>query len=157
MTIDDKNFYKNYLENFFDFRWLDFYTIRVIIAFIIIEIIILWLSLQSTSTYNKKIIKILGVTILIGLCVISIMGFIIVYIYPRYIYLPILDYKLTGNKLILMDTFYHQLPLIIHLFLLMKKYWEFDTKYLKYGIIFNLIYLIIYLLNINPYKIYLPY
>ena len=156
MQINDENFYKVYLEHFFEYRWLDFYTTRILIAFIILEIIVLLLSLQSSSTYNRKIINILGITILIGLCIISIIGFILVYIYPKYIYLPVLDYKLTGKNLLIFDTFYHQLPLIIHLFLLMKNYWNVELKYLQYGIIFNLIYFIIYLLRINPFTIYLP-
>ena len=132
-----------------DPRWFDFYTIRVLVISIIAEIIII-------STSNNYIKNLLGMIILFMLSTISIIGAILVYIYPKYMNIPLLKYKLTGNELIIMDIFFHQLPLLIHLLLLSNKFWAFNIIYLEPSIIINLCFLIIYLIKINPFEIYFP-
>lgn len=132
-----------------DSRWLNFYTIRVLIITIIAEIIIIFTS-------NNYVRDFLGMIIFFMLFIISFIGGILVYIYPRYIDIPLLKYKLVGNELKIMDLFFHQLPLIIHLLLLSNKVWNFKKMYLEQAIIINLCFLIIYLINVNPFKVYMP-
>jgi hypothetical protein len=132
-----------------DTRWFNFYTIRVLFISIIAEIIII-------TTSNRYIKDFLGMIILFMLFTISIVAAILVYIYPKYINIPLLQYKLVGNELRTMDLFFHQMPLIIHLFLLNYKFWSFNTQYIVPAIIINLCFLIIYLVKVNPFEIYFP-
>lgn len=129
--------------------WLDFYTIRGLLLWILGTIIILTCSI---SNYFRDFI---GTSILILLLTISIIGFILVYIYPRYIYLPIPQYFLKDRKLRLMDLVLHQTPLSIHLLLMLKGYWELSKGVILDSILFNLCWLIFYLLFNNPFNIYL--
>jgi hypothetical protein len=133
----------------FDSRWFNFYTIRVLVFSIIAEIIIL-------STSNRYIKNFLGMIILFMLFTISIVAAILVYIYPKYMNIPLLQYKLVGNELRVMDLFLHQMPLIIHVLLLSNKFWTFNMQYIVPAIIINLCFLILYLVKVNPFEIYFP-
>jgi hypothetical protein len=87
---------------------------------------------------------------------ISIVAAILVYIYPKYMNIPLLQYKLVGNELRVMDLFLHQMPLIIHVLLLSNKFWTFNMQYIVPAIIINLCFLILYLVKVNPFEIYFP-
>jgi hypothetical protein len=60
-----------------------------------------------------------------------------------------------GGELIGIDLLLHQLPPIIHLILLRIGFWKFDKTMIPMAIIINLIYFLVYLMQVNPYKIYL--
>jgi hypothetical protein len=126
---------------------LNFYTIRVIILWII------GLIVMSLNLFNKNLI---GMTLMFMLVTISWMGFIIVHIYPTYFYFPVNNYYMKGKELIATDLLLHQLPPIIHLILLRIGFWKFDKTMIPIAIILNLIYFLVYLMQVNPYKIYLP-
>ena len=125
---------------------LNFYTIRVIILWII------GLIVMSLNLFNKNLI---GMTLMFMLVTISWIGFIIVHIYPKYFYFPVNNYYMTERELIVTDLLLHQLPPIIHLILLKVGFWTFDKTMIPIAIILNLIYFLIYLVQVNPYKIYL--
>lgn len=125
---------------------LNFYTIRVIILWII------GLIVMSLNLFNKNLI---GMTLMFMLVTISWMGFIIVHIYPKYFYFPVNNYYMKGGELIITDLLLHQLPPIIHLILLKVGFWTFDKTMIPMAIIINLIYFLVYLMQVNPYKIYL--
>lgn len=125
---------------------LNFYTIRVIILWII------GLIVMSLNLFNKNLI---GMTLMFMLVTISWIGFIIVHIYPRYFYFPVNNYYMRGRELIGIDLLLHQLPPIIHLILLKVGFWTFDKTMIPMAIIINLIYFLVYLMQVNPYKIYL--
>jgi hypothetical protein len=125
---------------------LNFYTIRVIILWII------GLIVMSLNLFNKNLI---GMTLMFMLVTISWIGFIIVHIYPKYFYFSVNNYYMRGRELIATDLLLHQLPPIIHLILLRIGFWKFDKTMIPMAIILNLIYFLIYLIQVNPYKIYL--
>jgi hypothetical protein len=125
---------------------LNFYTIRVIILWII------GLIVMSLNLFNKNLI---GMTLMFMLVTISWMGFIIVHIYPKYFYFPVNNYYMRRGELIATDLLLHQLPWFIHLILLRIGFWTFDKTMIPIAIILNLIYLLVYLMQVNPYKIYL--
>ncbi len=130
-------------------NWLDFYTIRGLVLWILGTIIIISCPI---SNYFKDLI---GMIILILLLTISIVGFIIAYIYPCYMYVPILQYLFKGNELKLIDLVFHQTPLAIHLLLLYNGYWKISYNVFYESIIFNLCWFIIYIMFHNPFEIYL--
>jgi hypothetical protein len=125
---------------------MNFYTIRVITLWII------GLIVMSLNLFNKNLI---GMTLMFMLVTISWIGFIIVHIYPKYFYFPVNNYYMRGRELIATDLLLHQLPPIIHLILLKVGFWTFDKTMIPIAIILNLIYFLIYLMQVNPYKIYL--
>lgn len=124
----------------------NFYTTRVIILWI------LGLIAMYFNLFNKNLI---GITLMFMLLTISLIGFIIVHIYPTYFYFPVNNYYMRGRELIATDILFHQLPPIIHIILLKIGFWKFDKTIIPIAVIINLIYLLIYLLQVNPYKIYL--
>jgi hypothetical protein len=107
---------------------------------------------MSLNLFNKNLI---GMTLMFMLTTISLIGFIIVHIYPKYFYFPVNKYYMRGGELIVTDLLLHQLPSIIHLALLKVGFWTFDKTMIPLAIIINLIYLLVYLMQVNPYKIYL--
>ncbi len=125
---------------------LNFYTIRVIILWII------GLIVMTFNLINKNLI---GMTLMFMLTTISWIGFIIVHIYPKYFYFPVNNYYMTGKELFITDILLHQLPWFIHLVLLKVGFWSFDKTMIPIALIINLIYLLFYLLQVNPFKIYL--
>ena len=107
---------------------------------------------MSLNLFNKNLI---GMTLMFMLVTISWIGFIIVHIYPKYFYFPVNNYYMKGGELIITDLLLHQLPPIIHLILLKVGFWTFDKTMIPMAIILNLIYFLVYLMQVNPYKIYL--
>ncbi len=128
--------------------WLDFYTIRTLIIWCIYLIII---SLFSISNYNKNLF---GQVLLILIITISLGSIFIVYIYPKYIYLPLLNYVVKDNELIILDIIFHQIPLLIHILLMLNGYWSFSSNLLLESIIISLIWILVYILYVNPFNVY---
>lgn len=124
---------------------LNFYTVRVILVWII-GLILIYFNLFS-QYYNNLI----GITLLFMLITISIIGFIMTYIYPKYFYLPVNNYYLKNKELYITDLLVHHLPLIIHLILLRS----FDKNLILYAILINLLFFGLYILQINPFDIYI--
>jgi hypothetical protein len=134
-------------ENLFNF-----YTVRVLLLWIIG---LIYFSISRNN--NKLFTNLIGLTLLFMLIIISIIGFIICHIYPRYIYFPNNEYYLDDNKsLFLMDLLLHQLPLIIHLVLLYYGVWHFDKTLVLAAMLLNSIFFIIYILFVNPFNVYVP-
>ena len=127
----------------------DFYTIRTLAIWSIYILILLLFKFN-----NNYWINLFGLVILILLITISLGSIFIVYIYPKYIYLPLLNYILKGNELYIIDILFHHIPLILHVLLMMNKYWVFSYDLLPNSIIISLIWIIVYLLFVNPFNIY---
>ena len=130
-------------------NWFDFYTIRTLTIWSIYILIMMF------CTYNNNYWKnLFGLVLLILLITISLGSIFIVYIYPKYIYLPLLNYTIKGNELYIVDIVFHQIPLILHVLAMMNHYWVFSPNLLQISIIISLIWIIMYLLFVNPFNIY---
>lgn len=79
--------------------------------------------------------------------IVSIVGFIITYIYPKELKIPYLNLIIKGIHLKLFDLLCHQVPLILLLIL-------YDKKIKNDNLIFALVIIVLYLLFNNPIKIY---
>jgi hypothetical protein len=131
-------------------KLLNFYTVRVLVLWFI-GLLYFWIS------SDNRIRNTIGLTLLFMLIKISIIGFVIFHIYPRYIYFPVNKYYVEDSKsLFWIDLLLHQLPLIIHLVLLYYGVWNFDKKLILVAMLLNTIFFIIYLLFVNPFDIYIP-
>jgi hypothetical protein len=86
---------------------------------------------------------------------ISIIGFIITYIYPKYFYFPINNYYMKDKEAYIIDLLVHHLPLIIHLILLKINFWTFNANLIPSAILINLLFFEVYILQINPFNIYI--
>ena len=69
------------------------------------------------------------------------------HIYPKKIYFPVLDITLSKTPLKLHDLIFHQIPLIIFIFM-------YDSKIKNDNLIFGLSVLVIYMLLFDPFKVY---
>ena len=135
------------------FNFLDFYTVWSYII-LIISIIMILLFKNFINLYNKNL---LALTVLIMLIIVSIGGFILTHIYPKYIYLKKINLLIKGKEAFKLDILLHQIPLIIYLgFLYYNNYLNFSRQLLLKAILINIIILDIYLLYVNPFDIYLP-
>ena len=117
---------------FFPIRLLTFFTF--------------W-GLVLQGLYYLGILKSYQFSILLLCIVISICGFIITYIHPKYIYIPYINIKIMGMANILFDIMLHQVPLLLFIMRYDKNI-ERDN-----GILFLLV-ILLYLLIFNPFKIY---
>ncbi len=128
---------------------LNFYSVRVLLVWIIGVILI----------YFNLFKNLFGLTLLFMLITISIIGFIMTYIYPNYFYFPVNNYYLKNTELYITDLLVHHLPLIIHLILLKINFWSFNKNLISFAILINLLFFGIYILQINPFDIYIrnPY
>lgn len=92
------------------------------------------------------------------LIIVSIGGFILTHIYPKYIYLKKINLLIKGKEAFRLDIILHQLPLIIYLCFLYynKIYISFNRNLLGLALLINILILDIYLLYVNPFDIYLP-
>ncbi len=132
---------------------LNFYTVRVLSLWVI-GLLYFCISRNNNTTRN-----LIGLTLLFMLITISVIGFIIFHIYPKYIYFPNNQYYLEDQKSLLwMNLLLHQLPLIIHLVLLYYGiwHWHFNKTLILGAILLNLIFLLIYILFVNPFDVYIP-
>lgn len=127
----------------------DFYTIRTLTIWSIYILIILLFNFNNNYWKN-----LFGLVILILLITVSLGSIFIVYIYPKYIYVPLLNYILQGNELYIIDIIFHHIPLILHVLLMLNNYWVFSYDLLHNSIIISLIWIIVYLLFVNPFNIY---
>ena len=134
-------------------NFLDFYTIWSHII-LIISIIMILLFKNFINKYYKNL---LALTILIMLIIVSIGGFILTRIYPKYFYLKKINLLIKGKEAFIVDIIFHQIPLIIYLgFLYYYNYLGFSKTLLGLAVLINIIILDIYLLYVNPFDIYLP-
>ena len=135
-------------------NFLDFYTVWSYII-LVISIIMILLFKNFINLYNKNL---LALTVLIMLIIVSIGGFILTHIYPKYIYLKRINLLITGKDAFKLDILLHQIPLIIYVGFLYynKKYISFSRNLLGLAILINILILDIYLLYVNPFDIYLP-
>ncbi len=136
------------LVNLLKDNLLNFYTIRVIILWIIS---LVYLFISNNMWYKNLV----GITMLFMLSIISWIGFTLVHIYPKYFYFPVNNYYMKGKEIIIFDILLHQLPFFIQLILLKLGVWSFNKSMIPLAIMINLIYFLIYILQVNPYKIYL--
>jgi hypothetical protein len=134
-------------------NFLDFYTVWSYII-LIISIIMILLFKNLINTYKNLI----ALTVLIMLIIVSIGGFILTHIYPKYIYLEKINLLIRGKDAFILDIILHQTPLIIYLGFLYynKKYISFSRNLLGLALLINILILDIYLLYVNPFDIYLP-
>lgn len=100
----------------------------------------------------------IGTLLLYTLTTVSIIGFIITYIHPRYNYLRTKDKKfgfyLSGIPLMCIDLLFHQIPLITHMVYHQAGYWKYYTKS-YYPIIVYAMIMLCYMICQNPFDIYL--
>jgi hypothetical protein len=132
------------------FNYTDYYTHRTHILWIISLIIIL------SGAFSQRYRDLIGLTLLIMLGLVSLCGFFLTYIYPRYIYLEKSNFTIKGWILRFLDLLFHQIPLVIHVVLLKKGYWVYENSLLMNAILINIISLIFFVLFVNPFKIYMP-
>lgn len=78
---------------------------------------------------------------------VSIGGFVIVYINPKYILIPYFNIKIKGRLLRIADVIFHHLPLILFL-------WLYDSSIKADNLYFLFIVLIFYIILINPFMTY---
>ena len=78
---------------------------------------------------------------------VAIIGFTMVYIHPRYIMIPYLNKKISGRLYKIFDLIFHQLPLLIFVYL-------YDTQKKKDNLIFLLLSILLYIILFNPVKVY---
>ena len=135
-------------------NFLDFYTVWSYII-LIISIIMILLFKNFINSYNKNL---LALTVLITLIIVSVGGFILTHIYPKYIYLKKINLLITGKDAFILDIILHQIPLIIYVWFLYynKIYISFYKNLLGLALLINILILDIYLLYVNPFDIYLP-
>ena len=74
-------------------------------------------------------------------------GIIITYVYPKKIALQKIDYSVKGYKLQIFDILFHQLPFLLFLT-------QYDTKIKPDNLVFFLITILLYILCVNPIKVY---
>ena len=134
-------------------NFLDFYTVWSYII-LIISIIMILLFKNFINSYNKNL---LALTVLITLIIVSVGGFILTHIYPKYIYLKKINLLITGKDAFILDIILHQIPLIIYVWFLYynKIYISFYKNLLGLALLINILILDIYLLYVNPFDIYL--
>ncbi len=141
---------KDTLYRLLQFNYTDYYTHRTHILWIISLIIIL------SCSFNGKYNDLIGLIMLIMLGLVSAVGFFLTYIYPRYIYIEKSNFVIKGYYLKILDLLFHHVPLIIHIILLKKGYWKYQSKLLMIAILINVISLILFVLFVNPFKMYMP-
>lgn len=79
--------------------------------------------------------------------IVAVLGFIMVYIHPRYVMIPYLNKKISGRLYKIFDLIFHQLPLLIFVYL-------YDTKKKKDNLILLLVSVLAYIILFNPLKVY---
>jgi hypothetical protein len=141
---------KDTIFRLLQFNYTDYYTHRTHMLWIISLIIIL------SGTFSQKTRDLIGLTMLIMLVLVSFCGFFLTYIYPKYIYLEKSNFVIKGLLLNGLDLLFHHVPLIIHLVLLKKGYWNLEPGLLMTAILINIISLIFFVLFVNPFKMYMP-
>ena len=139
--------------SFYDIEWkklnlFKFYTFWSNLLFILSLIFIMFFK----KTYYLSFIYLI---IFVMLIIVSINGFILTYIYPKYLYVKDINLLIEGKEATILDFLFHQLSLIIYLILLYYNYWNFSKKLLPIAILINIIFLNTYLLYFNPFDIYL--
>ena len=125
-----------------------FYTFWSNLLFILSLIFMMFLK----KTYYLNLIYLI---IFVMLNIVSVIGFILTYIYPKYFYIKDINLLIEGKQAKTLDLIIHQIPLIIYLILLYYNYWSFSKKLLPIAILINIIFLDTYLLYFNPFNIYL--
>ena len=78
---------------------------------------------------------------------VSLIGFILTYIYPKKLKLIAVDYVITKPLLQVIDLIAHQIPLIILLVM-------YDKTIKPDNLVFGVVLVLIYVLMFNPYTIY---
>lgn len=139
--------------SFYDIEWkklnlFKFYTFWSNLLFILSLIFIMFFKKTHYLSFIYLIIFVM-------LIIVSINGFILIYIYPKYLYVKDINLLIEGKEATILDFLFHQLPLIIYLILLYYNYWNFSKKLLPIAILINIIFLNAYLLYFNPFNIYL--
>ncbi len=105
------------------------------------------------SGYKADLI---GSILLVMVVVVSICGFFIGNIYPRFFCYKHHNntYCLSRNATIVIDIITHHIPLMIHILLMHYGYWNIHREYIMTGILITIITLLIYISVKNPFKIY---
>ena len=124
-----------------------FYTFWSNLLFVLSLIFMVFLK----KTYYLNLIYLI---IFVMLNIVSVIGFILTYIYPKYLYVKDINLLIEGKEATILDFLFHQLPLIIYLILLYYNYWSFSKKLLPIAILINILFLNTYLLYFNPFNIY---
>jgi hypothetical protein len=128
-------------------NWFEFYTFWSNLLFILSLIFMIFLK----KTYYLNLIYLI---IFVMLNIVSVIGFILTYIYPKYFYIKDINLLIEGKQAKILDFIIHQIPLIIYLILFYYNYWNFSKKLLAIAILINIIFLNTYLLYFNPFNIY---
>ena len=124
-----------------------FYTFWSNLLFVLSLIFMVFLK----KTYYLNLIYLI---IFVMLNIVSVIGFILTYIYPKYFYIKDINLLIEGKRAKILDFIIHQIPLIIYLILFYYNYWSFSKKLLAIAILINIIFLNTYLLYFNPFNIY---
>ena len=121
-------------------------SILKICFFIVFKFFTSWILILH-FLYYLDIIKNYQYSLLMLSSIVSIGGFFITYIYPRYVIIPETSIKIDGIILKIIDILCHHIPLILLLYF-------YNNKIKKDNLIFGLLVIIIYLIINNPIKIY---
>ena len=110
-----------------------FYTFWSNLLFILSLIFMMFLK----KTYYLNLIYLI---IFVMLNIVSVIGFILTYIYPKYFYIKDINLLIEGKQAKTLDFIIHQIPLIIYLILLYYNYWSFSKKLLPIAILINILF-----------------
>ena len=78
---------------------------------------------------------------------VSLFGLFLVYIYPKYIYVPDIEISVEGTALYIFDIIFHHLPLLLLIY-------NYNNNIPKDNGVFALSLISVYLILFNPFKIY---
>lgn len=106
----------------------------------------LW-SITLQFLYYIGILKDYQESIFYIVLLVAIVGFIMVYIHPRYVIVPYLNKKISGKLYKIIDLIFHQIPLLVFVYF-------YDTKKKKDNLILLLVSILAYIILFNPLKIY---
>ena len=109
-----------------------FYTFWSNLLFVLSLIFMVFLK----KTYYLNLIYLI---IFVMLNIVSVIGFILIYIYPKYFYIKDINLLIEGKQAKILDFIIHQIPLIIYLILFYYNYWSFSKKLLAIAILINML------------------
>lgn len=104
-------------------------------------------SLIIQFLYYIGILKDFQESVLYIVIAVAVLGFVMAYIHPRYVMLPYTNKRITGRLYKIFDLVFHQLPLLIFVYL-------YNTKKKKDNLVLFLVSVLVYIILFNPLKVY---
>ena len=104
-------------------------------------------SLIIQFLYYIGILKDFQESVLYIVITVAVLGFVMAYIHPRYMMLPYTKKKISGRLYKIFDLVFHQIPLLIFVYL-------YNTKKKKDNLVLLLVSILAYIILFNPLKVY---